>query len=121
VHDVEDLPRQALDGRPLEAVPGPIEQANRDPPVDIRDRADVARRQPVFPRAGEERDRVGAFAACGRAGRKRPRQFVHVFAHAGPFPEGGTVVEEDAHGLEDPNTGCKPLSLNRLTGFLGAC
>ena len=92
VRDV-DGPGQHLDGRPFQPVPQVIQHADGNAAIDHAP-AGLVRYilcGSIFPGAGEEED---LFAVSRRI---RARQLVDVLADTGTLPQGGAVVDEDAH------------------------
>ena len=78
---------------PLEPMPQVIQNTNRDTPIDHSTTGlagDVSRRS-IFPGAGEEEDLI-TISRCISA-----RQLVNVLADTGTLPQGGPVIDEDAH------------------------
>ena len=92
MHDI-DRSRQHFRRRPLVAMPEIIQHADGDAPVDHARTGFIldACRRAVLPGAREEQDLVTVDR------RVRTNQLMDVLAHAGSLPQGGPVVDEDAH------------------------
>ena len=90
---------QHLDWRPSQAVPEPREDRDRHPPIDDARAAKLhseTRVGPILPRAREEHQP----ARHVRGLQERPCQLVDILANAGPRAKGGTVIDENPHGVE---------------------
>jgi hypothetical protein len=88
-----DIACQHFRGRPLEPMPYVIQNANRDAPIDYSSTGlvgDISCRS-IFPGAREEENLI----AIRR--RIRARQLMNVLADTGTRPQGGPVIDEDAH------------------------
>ena len=83
-----------FNGRPFPLMPQIIQDANRNPPIDhprLRTGGDVGVRT-VLPRARKEQH---LFSYVGR--HIRMNKMVNVLANTGSLPQGGPVVDENAH------------------------
>ena len=88
-----DRSRQPFHRRPLQAMPGEVQHADRDPPVDDDGAGNEIGGRAVLPRAGEEDQAV----AGGEGVRNRVGQLVHVLADAGALPERRAIIEQNPH------------------------
>ena len=92
VRDV-DVAGQHFSRRPLEPMPEVIQNADRDAPIDdaSTDLVGYGSCRPIFPGTREEEK---LFAISRRIS---ARQLVNVLADTGTLPQGGPVIDEDAH------------------------
>ena len=85
---------QRFNRRPLAAMPQIRQNANRYPPIDHARsyaRGDLGMRT-VFPGTREQKHLF-----VGVSGRIRTNEVVNILADPGSVPQGGPVVDEDAH------------------------
>jgi len=94
LRDIEGLPRQPLDRRPLQSVPREVQHADREPVIGGQRTRKHGGVEPVLPRRREERQGL----IGRRGGDERPCDFVHVLTDACSRAERGPIVDEDAHG-----------------------
>ncbi len=85
-------PREALDGRPPEPMPGQVEDPDWDARVDDPAARNPIRRQAVRPRARKEREDVGRDELTGEGG----GDFVDILANPGALAKRRPIVEQDA-------------------------
>ena len=100
---MRDVPCTAgnhLDGRPLQAMPCKVQDADRHAPVH-NDRAREIRiaYDPISPGAREQTQieaDAGTTRRCPHL-QQRDGELVSIFPHAGPLAQRRTVIDQDAH------------------------
>jgi len=103
VRHVEIGARKLLDGRPAEAVPREVQQANRHAPIDGARAAKVGRwDEAVLPRTGEDRQREVAAGLRSRTRQwisreQRLHELMRIFADAAPGAQRRSIVDQNAH------------------------
>src|SRR5262245_16461412 len=98
MRDVERASRQDFGRRPVQPVPGEVEQRDRHTPIDERRAAQaVLDRRAILRRTGEQSQVDWTTAIAAGECEERARQFVRVFADAAAMAQRRTVIDHDAH------------------------
>ena len=87
---------EPLDRRPGQAVPEPVEGANRNVAVDHARTRNAVGREAMSPGAGKQGD--GVVAPTVQFGGQRLRELVDVFADTGALVEGRAIIDQNSHG-----------------------